>query len=455
MRILIANVKLFFQRFVYWVVYLGLLSGFVAAGALGRLGSSPEFSIRHWIPVGVMFVMFIAGLLVGNVREHTASRMVCFMLPGRRVIWRRFTFVCGLILALVGSFVFVKYAKVNGVLNDSLGLGLWAAFAANLTAYLIGTCCAFGRMDFPVGAFVLTQSLVFIGAYAIRHPDSSAHFAQAVLGAPVFMSGVAIVTAVFAWRRLGRERRRGSVCVPKEGRLSDSPVSRFLLSRSHRCQPLAPARYIWGTLHALSLPGNPRWRAVGISLILNAVLVVIVTYGLSVMAFCLVVSPLLLGVAFSGDALFYSKRILAVGREEWFLSIMTALWTSAGVVVLSVVGPIISLDLLQPVLARFEITSKALHYTPVSLWVVVVLGALVPLACLVDIFFLYVPNALAWSNILLVLIGGAALYVVHLWTTPVPLVAIVLLTAVPWMFCAVVVRYVALHTDLVHNLRRQ
>lgn len=452
MRILIANLKLFYQRRFFWVAYFGLLVGLFVCWTLIPMSSTDADRANSVRPLGVMMLMLAVGSLVGNMRRHLTSRMVCLPLPGHRLAWRRFTFLAGLVIAAVGSFVFVGHMGGTNVPSGALAQVLFTAFGANLTIYLIGACTA-GRLDVPVGPMAIGHLFIFLGFYGRSHAESCVALTRSVIESPGPIVALSAATGAFVWLWLGRRtylREAGRARRANVGYLSREG---FFLGRARRSRDEGPFRHIWGALYAMSLPGSPS-QVCGIMLaFLNTVFVIFATY-LRMGTPALVFPVFVIGAMYSPCVPLYGTVSPTAGRDERALATIASLMVFACAAVISVAVPIGALDLLEPILPIFELGGIRFAYTPISLWAVLLLGAVVPVAGLLDLAFYDELYLLLLTKGFLALVVVIAMYVLSSWMAPVPLTCVVVLTVVPWGLCAFGIRRIAMESDLVSQRRR-
>lgn len=454
MRILIANLRLFFQRRMFWTAYLWLVVGPLAGWTLVHTGSAAAEDARRTVPVGVLLLILGAGSLVGNMRCHIVSHTVFLLLPGQRLAWRRVTLLGGLIVAFVGAFFFVGYVDVNDIPSGRLTLALLTAFGANLAVYLIGACTASDFMRVAFGPLMIGHSFVFVGFYGRTHSDSLAAVTNEIIGHGSVVIPFAAATAIIAWLRLGRQERHQVSRRARRIGTTRSARGQFILARARHCDCLTPAKYVWAALYTMSRPSNP-WRVCSrLFMLVNSVCVVIVTYLSPEGAPALAILIFAVGPFWSHGVPLYGKMVLTAGREERFLATMASLIVFTGAVILSITVPVIALDLLGPILAWFNVGAVTSGYTPIRLWVVLLLSAVVPVSSFLDLEFYDEPGLLLMTKVCLGAVMVIAIHVVLSWATPVPLLYVVLFTVLPWGLCALGVHNIAMQSDLVSQRQR-
>jgi len=449
MRVLAANLKLFYQYRLLWSDYFFLAVHASVGWFLAHSGSPDNADIGSVVSVGVMLVVLAVGSVVGSMRRHLAARTVCLSLPGYHLIWRQLTFTVGLFVTSVGTLAFLRYLPPEGhAVMPSVQMAL-GAFGAHLVLYLMGVFISVEIGHAPGGPMIVGAFLPFLGFWGRNHSDPFAAVTGIVIHSPGLFIVLSAATAVLAWRSLGRRPH-----VRKSGRtrrhaLIPSASAPFFLARAHRSRHLAPVKYVWGTLYAMSVPGNP-WRPCAVSLGLSGTLCVITSTCLGTrMPLYMLVVLFAIAILYNELLPLYGNVLPTAGRHERLLATLAALIVLTFTTVLSIAIPIAIIDLLAAFLPDREVGFLRLGYTPISLWLVMLPVVAVPLGSLANLAF-DCQSTERLFPIGLVLVGVlVAGRVVCPWMSPVPLSYVVLLTVVSWGFCALGIRRIVMENDLM------
>jgi hypothetical protein len=454
MRILIANLKLFYQYRLLWCDYFFLAVHASVGWSFAHSGSGDNAHVGDVVSVGVMLLVMAVGTVVGFMRRHLAVCTVCLSLPSHRLTWRQLTFVVGLFVAFVGALVFLRYlSPERHAAMPSVQRGL-AAFGVHFVVYLMGVFISveFGRA--PGGPMIFGAFLPFLGFWGRNHSDSFAAITGVVINSPGFVIILSTATAVVAWRSLGRQPyHRGSGRTTCHGSIH-SVWATFFLARAHRSRYLAPAKYVWGTLYGMAMPGNP-WRVCARSLALSGlVCVVLGTYLGTRAPLYMLVILFAIAILYNEHFPLYGNVLPTAGRNERFLATLAALVVLTFTTVLSVAVPIAISDLLAPFLPEFEVAGLKISYTPISLWLVMLPVVAVPVGSLCNMAFDCRSIERLFPIAFVFVVVFVAGHVVCSWMTPVPLSYVVLFTVLPWGLCTLGARCIAMENDLVSPQRR-
>lgn len=452
MRVLVANLRLFYQRRIFWMAYFLLSMTAYLSWKLAHLWLASGASAHGAFVFSVMLLALAAGLLAGNMHRHLGSYPVCFVWPGQQLAWRRFIFLGALICGLVGSVLVVPGMDTIDNTPGGLALALLALFGVYLTVYLIGACSAHNSL-FPVRSMWIVGAYPLLGLYGGHHPGLFGNFARVIIVSPGPVVMLSAATATFAWVWLGQQGHPRAYRQRGHCRATRSCWGEFLLERARRGRYEGVAKHVWGTFHAMSPPGSSHRSSLCTLVLLNIGSVIVATYLSPTGAYLLAMPLFIFGAAYVERVPLYETLLCTAGREERFVATIASLTLLACSVVVSVALPVVALDLLQPILPAFEIGGLRFAYAPISLWVVLLLGAAVPVAGLLDLACYDEPWLLLVTEGFLAVVVIIAMHVVSSWTAPVPFVWAFALTVAPWGLCALGVRSIAMESDLVPKRR--
>ena len=269
MRVLLANLKHFYQCRSLWFAYAYL-------GLLLLLPSSDKGSQEAF--ESVWLGIALSGLLVGGTARSVINKPFVRCLPGHPSVIRRVVFSIGLAVSLLGGALFMGHW---GISIWRLPVTFCAAMCLSMSVYLVGVdivlipWTAKGPLAGILFGFALAVVMVG-GAFLhttfapliIRHP------VWTILGGVVMGSAVWLHMGLREWSRrlfeialrLHRPTATREMYAVLECRYArESAVlavaDSFFLRRMSRYPDYSVSRYIWGTLYAKLGPLTAWWRA--------------------------------------------------------------------------------------------------------------------------------------------------------------------------------------------------
>jgi hypothetical protein len=469
MRVLLANLKHFYQRRGLWIAYVGLtiVAWLMVQWVLPTPGKG------RGVFGGFLVCSFLWGLLVATTQMETASKPFSFCLPGHRDVVRKLVFLAGFVVSLALVLVFAAllaspsfvgplefYLRSPGVLI----LLKISYFCASMTAYLLGAGVAFsltrgGGSALGLIALVVALCAMFDVFTPIQYP---------LLHWPVAVIAVALAVGLASWWWLGRRAWfRRSCTKPWMGffdpwdrrnaqRFRELYAIRFVQNVPPawdryfqrvigRRPPSDLGKYVWGALYTTCVLVGPQWKG-----ILALALVWLALGGYSRAAAPMVMGFLpLMTVGFLQSPL-GTALLVAGGRRERFFATV-ALILGFSVVWVLLFGVLVGLThLLAPVVPAVTVRGDTLSLHAISFQVVWIPLVLVPVVGLVQTLFCRKPVWLALSIMLVTAI-------LMLFTSPLGLYRAITpmvmsgATVLTWGICLLILYRIALHSDLVRQ----
>jgi hypothetical protein len=288
---------------------------------------------------------------------------------------------------------------------------------------------------------------------------------------PVILSGVG--TAMTAWWWLGRANRFRAYCgkpvlgplfawdtveVQRKRRAAASTslsqphpvIDRYFLAAIKRCEHPGLAQHIWGAFYTTLLQMIPEWKT-GILAGLGLLACILwAGYDPSSAPFFITIFPLI--GAMSMDELHSSLFLelpIASGRRERFYATIVLLGIAAGVSILGLVLTILTLNLLMPLVPEVCVGGRTLTFHPIPLRLLELPMVAFPLLGLASIWL----SKKAFGRLLPgVVIAAWMLLVSHGTSVPgLPLKAVLFVTILAWLICALGIRRIAMRSDLVRQ----
>lgn len=453
MSILRANLRLFWERWSFWILYFFILSTvtFSVVSEWAQYCFLGRFSVELLSTVLTLGVLPI-GLIVGAMQVEILSCPLALTLPGHQRVVRQVVFTVGSILSLAVTLIVLPGITRAG----SLVLGSWATFSASLVVYLVGVGLTY---------VIPRQALIAVATFAwfMFDPGSGRGFDEAaphiILGFPISVIVVSFLSAAVAWLCLKRPAWGLQINVSwrewllrrwRRGRIGQeipaASVSNPLFLRLVRASrgPSA-ARCIWGALYGWMVPGGGRGQLVltPIAALACAVLALYVP----VMGFVLI---MYLPFSFPRPSL-YSKLPITGGRRERFLATLVLLIIAGGVWTISVAVSFAAVDLVQAYLPQVQTRAANLEqiFPPVNIRLAVFLTALYPLRAFVDLVFQGLPTHGKCSNAVLFLFVYLPILFTQRWLTGMPLVCVPLALVASWLVSMYGLYQITMRRDLV------
>jgi hypothetical protein len=468
MRVVLANLRHFYQRRRLWVFYAGLafLAWFVVEKALsaGTKGSG--------LFGGLVVCCFFWGLLVGAIQMETASKPFSFCLPGHRHAVRTLVLLVALVVSVVFLLICVvllAFGSFPGLAGRSLTppallvLVLAAYFGASMAACLFGAGVAFGRVQGAAvaGLIVLGVSLsvIFDLFPAVQYP---------ILHRPVAMIFLALAVGLASWWWLGRCAWFRRACSrpwigffdpwdrrhPERFRelyatrlIKNIPPAwdRFFQRTIGSRAASAPGRYAWGAAYTTCVLAGPQWKG-------------ILTLSLAWTAFAgyfPAVAPMVMGFLPLMTAGFLQSPLgtallVAGGRRERFFA-TAALILGFSVFWVLLFGALVGLTLLlAPLVPAVTVQGVTLTLHAISFHVLAIPLVVVPVVGLVQTLFHRRPVALALSIMLLTALVMISWLPLGLYRAVAPTLAVGG-TVLSWGICLFLLYRIAMHRDLVRQ----
>ncbi len=278
MRVLLVNLKLFYQCRVPWFLYLFIF--FIACNLLfsaaeslgmhmfrGTTGEAEGMSF-DWMG-SICAISLVLGAIVAGVQMDVASKSFSFCLPEHRMVPRDVVLLLGLILSLLVLLLeFVKDSPTS----------LSAAYLSGVsfTAYFAGAGVGLVSRYGPV--VVVATFVLLMGGSMLDFAESQKYVPSMASATLAILLGV--VSALAIWLSLGRTSLFRHRCGKPWLGLSDlwnpaalekyrwarlsaqarhAPAPRaggFLIGAMRRCAHGSIAKYVWGALYTWLLPGG-------------------------------------------------------------------------------------------------------------------------------------------------------------------------------------------------------
>ncbi len=473
MRVLLVNLKHFYQCRALWLFYVFFALNLLILGAMslvlhplrGSAGAAGGVS-SAWM--GVICAGSLAvGAMVGTVQMGIISAPLSFCLPDHRNVLRRLILLVGLVPSLL--VLSLEFAK-----NPPTSLSPACLFGVSLTAYFGGVSISLSR--FGPGTALGVILLLLTGGTMLNLGGSKEFVATTASAGAAILLGV--VSAVAVWRWLGRtdlfRRRCGRPWLlwdpatrekylwpdgsSRRRPMTVSRGDRFLLGIVTRCREGGAAQYLWGWLYTWLLPGAKGRFFMGWTLLLGVGTAALAWYMPDRGPFLIAYMVVLPG-AVLGHPPLHSSLLVAGGRRERFLTTMASIVILGAILTLSAMLAFEMVGLVgvhtfaesrhaeAPGLPEFLRDRE----TPMSLRLVVLLLALFPLSRLLEVklhrkrFLMGMAQMtpvfpVAWLNSFR-----------PAWLPAVPAGYVALAFFLSWVLCAYGVYRVAMRSDLVRR----
>ncbi len=467
MSILRANLRLLYQRWQLWVTYFFV--GVLVALGLVMVRFGVGIALNVLIPVAL-----VAGWAVAMVQAEILAKPVSCYLPGYRENLRTFVFTVGLALSVAGGLGFAWVHRSPDAFAARLFLMLCLGLCVTELVYLamFAATLAFGSI--LVDPLVL---VVFLSLLRSREA-STLGFDATLMMHPVLVISLGVFVGVGVWWQLGRaewfRRRRAkrvftrvSLAGLRRGRPSAEEtrqmaalinwpslhpvVESCFLNLIQGGKPSSPVRYFWGAVYSTQLPLLlllvAKWKKVipAILIWFAAVLAAgyVPRFGLALLAI-----PAMIAAIFpiTGLPLLSSLPIRGGRRERFYVAVLLVpLLTvlSTGIFLL----PVLLVNSVSPWLP--DVAALTFHSIP--LWLPMFPLLVTPIFGLGAAWFYGHPGG--WSGIGF-LLGAAFVGLMFMVLRPllsVPLVGVVTLATLAWLFFFLGVRQVTLHGDLAQH----
>ncbi len=474
MRVLLANLKFFYQCRGLWSIYFLVTSVLVFTGVgfrthpfWGLLGDTEGIPFA-WMGV-ICAVSLAVGAIVVDLQMGVISAPLSFCLPDYRIVLRKLVSLVGLVLSLL--VLLIGYAMDSFTELSPLYL-----FGISLVAYFgtvsIGLASRYGVMGIALGAGILPM----IGTL-LDFERSSGVVPTTASTVVAILLGTGGAVAVWQWlgrpelfrRRCGRpwqglsgvwdaaarEKYRWLLVSPRGRPAPDATIGRFLLDMMTKCEPGSTAKYVWGRLYTWLLPGAGGRLLIGSVGLLGPASVALAWYlrGEPLAIALMVVLP---GAILYPSPL-HSSLLVAGGRRERFLAAMGSIVILGTILSLSVilafeiVTAVIGVHVFAEPLRPGYPKSLTGRETPLNLRLIVLLLSLFPISRLLEVKF---GRKLVWVSTSQTALFFPVIWLViwrRTWLLAIPLGYIALIFILSWVLCAYGVYRVAMGSDLVRH----
>jgi hypothetical protein len=414
MRVLLANLKHFYQCRVLWFLYLFVAFNLLLLGGLGLRvhsfrGAAGGIEGTSFCGMGVICaVSLVVGAIVASLQMDVISKPFSFCLPDHRTILRKLVLLVSLAVSLfVLSLEFAKGSLWNPAPPYLFGV--------SLTAYFVGV--GVGLMSRYGAAVVFSATLaLLLGGAMLDLRESSGYVVTTVSAIVAILLGMGSAVAVWQWlgrtglfrRRCGKpwlgvaglwnpgawEKYRWVRLSAKASRALPSRAERFLFDTMSSCRYGSAAKHVWGALYTWSLPGGGgRSRTISMGLLGLASGVVACHFPQ--------IGPFFVANAsvYGGDVLrnppANSHLLVAGGRRERFFATMALIIVLGAIVTGGLMLGAIAADLLgirspmsEPYREYQESYIHAVVTQAMNLRLVVLFAALFPVSRWLEIRFL-------------------------------------------------------------------
>jgi hypothetical protein len=465
MRVLLANLKLFYQCRALWLIY------FLVASSLFWTcffrGSRDDAAVISFTWMGTICGISLAvGAMVAIVQMGVIAAPLSFCLPEHRIVLRKLVLLVGLVLCLlVLSLEFAKAPPTSLSPAFLSGVSLTAYFAG----VSIGPMFRYGSMGGILGAIFLPM----VGTL-LDLERSRVFVATTASGIAAILLGVVSAVAVWLWlgrtdlfrRRCGRpwldaslwwdpaarEKYRWMVASSRERPVSGGRADRLLLGIVTRCRNGNVAKYVWGRLYTWLLPGAGGRPCLGF----------VSLYGLGsvALAWHMWGDPLFIAFAalFAGEipghSPLHSSMLVAGGRRERFWATMASILILGAILTLSV---ILAFETVVVVVGAhvFAEPLRAGHpelltdrQMPLNLRFIFLLLALFPIGRFLEVrlcrsrgWMVFAQTALMAPLIWLIVFQRA-------WSLAIPVECVAPAFVLSWVLCTYGVYRIAMRSDL-------
>ncbi|OHB67224.1 MAG: hypothetical protein A2Y76_12225 [Planctomycetes bacterium RBG_13_60_9] len=463
MCVLIANLRHFYQRRGLWIAYAGLavIVAFLSTSTRGR-----------GVFGGFLACTFLLGSLMGVMQMEILSKPFSFCLPNHRGSVRRLVFLGGLVASLIFLLVFAVLFESPTFTGPSelyimppglLILVAVASFCASVTAFLLGAGIAFSVRNAtpilglaPVAIITCAASDIFT---AIQHP---------VIHWPVAVMGLALVVGTTGWWWFGRpawfRRRCGrpwiglfdpwdrsqiqkfrDIYAARFTKNSPPGLDRFFQGVIGSHGPSDPGKYAWGALYTTSVLIAPQWKG----------LLTIMLFAVAMAGYSLLMAPFAISfISLMMTGLIHppirAALLVAGGRKERFFATVALILVFGAASVL-IVGVLVGLThLLALIVPAVTWRGVTLDLQAISLTVLAIPLAIIPIAGLIQTLFYRKPVWLALSAMLVMVIMMLFFTAPGSYQAVTPARAIGG-TVLSWGICLSIMYRVAMHSDLVRQ----
>jgi hypothetical protein len=465
MRVLLANLRQFYQCRRLWIVYL-----------LWVFFSYPLFQVLQSGDAALLGLVIIAlpGVwIAGTLQEEVSTKPFSFCLPGFRGNVRRLVLLTGVILCATGGLYFAVNSQVSNVSGDAFVLTSCLAFCFTWSIYLGGAALmlAIGSNGMMGIAYLICVGAGFLGS---RHPEVN----HVLLDHPFVFISLAFVTTAVWWRLVNPAWFRKRSGKPVAGLLFLSDRSMRQLARKNVAArgipefPLAFDRHLLGIIHSsrysapvkslagivytavaplLMSPLRSKMGVLGVLLLSLAVLAAGYMPGLGF--FIIWMAVLGPAGAIEQGAPMFSEMLIHGGRRERFCATAVFVAISAGLLTAVLMLPALMLNLLSPWLPDVRIGGSTFTFHPVSLGLPMLPMIVIPLSSLLE----FSLHASRWGRTVHFAVLWAALMLL-LYTSmlvddlpAIPPLTLAYAAILSWLVFPMGVHRIAMRSDLVRR----
>ncbi len=193
MSILTANLKHYYQRRMYWLIWPLIIafSGMAIGGLIGG---------KHFFLSGPVATMLMLGLVLAMAQIETLAKPHMFCMPGHRAVARKLLLSAGiitLIILLTAHLIACRLSVTGNVVS------LIAVFSLYWLTYLLGIFFAYATRNIGlIGLFYLPV----IGEQFINLNNFVLH------QIPYVIIVSAIIMTIYSWRYLGNDNTVREIC---------------------------------------------------------------------------------------------------------------------------------------------------------------------------------------------------------------------------------------------------
>lgn len=272
MKILIANLKLFYQCRGLWFWYFIFGSFFVISFMMGR-------DREPGIYPAYILASLVLGALSAELQRDVLSKPFSYCMPRHRDLPRLLLFGIGGVTNIFYSLIFCRY---SGVEFPHILLVFLAAILAGITCFLLGSWLVLMSKSMSPMAWLFP--VIWILA---SRSDHLKYIEHVIVSFPLLLIAVGIASCGLAWKWLGRGSMARKFCgetlvgladgfdiakrrevyqkqVAQKASKKDSAISdrleEFFLTRMMECRPFGGNRYVLGNMRlAIGRLVGPQW----------------------------------------------------------------------------------------------------------------------------------------------------------------------------------------------------
>ncbi|MEN6334827.1 MAG: hypothetical protein ABFE01_11240 [Phycisphaerales bacterium] len=371
MRILTANLRLFYQNVNLWIYYV--VVAFLICAAVQIRSWAPSFASRDGILYATLVVVTIPlSQIAAWMPLHIAGHAFGLFLPNHRSVMRRLVFLIGPVVCLI----IAAALPGDGIPASRWGEVFCATFFLNLTVFLI--CAGLMIVTDGIGTIPAIGGLVALCFWAGHlYPTITLLVREEPHSVILF----GLVTTVLTWLLLGRQssrRRDGYVDEIHNSSLfaacreasepGESLDAVFSWIESRLLHAMTPSRcgciagYAIGSLYEELLRFRLAWkgdlaRALGLTL----------WAGYVPSWRCYLAISLAFALSETSHRSIFSHLSFAKGRRERWSAAIASLVARSGLMLSLALLVLLATNLLLPLIPEVKAAGIALRYHPVSL----------------------------------------------------------------------------------------